>query len=55
MKKKLLSLVLAGAMVASTSVSAFAATISTTNGVINGSDENEYTTDVEITGKVISK
>lgn len=54
MKKKLLSLVLAGAMVASTSVSAFAATISTTNGVINGSDENEYTTDVEITGKVMS-
>lgn len=54
MKKKLLSLVLAGAMVASTSVSAFAATISTTNGVINGPDENEYTTDVEITGKVMS-
>lgn len=54
MKKKLLSLVLAGAMVASTSVSAFAATVSTTNGVINGSDENEYTTDVEITGKVMS-
>lgn len=54
MKKKLLSLVLAGAMVASTSVSAFAAPISTTNGEINGSDENEYTTDVEITGKVMS-
>lgn len=54
MKKKLLSLVLAGAMVATTSVSAFAATISTTNGVINGSDENDYTTDVEITGKVMS-
>lgn len=52
MKKKLLSLVLAGAMVASTSVSAFADTISAANGQINGSDDREYTTDVTIEGNV---
>ena len=45
MKKKLLSLVLAGAMVASTSVSAFAKTI-------NDSDAKEVETEVSITGKV---
>ena len=50
MKKKLLSLVLAGAMVASTSVSAFAAT----PGHINGSDAEEHSTDVEITGQVLN-
>lgn len=52
MKKKLLSLVLAGAMVASTSVSAFADTISAANGQINGSDDREYTTDITIEGNV---
>ena len=45
MKKKLLSLVLAGAMVASTSVSAFAKTI-------NDSDAKDVETEVSITGKV---
>ena len=48
MKKKLLSLVLAGAMVASTSVSAFAKTIS-------DSDNTSPTTNVEITGDVESQ
>lgn len=54
MKKKLLSLVLAGAMVATTSVSAFATPISTSNGQINGSDDQEYSTNVTITGQVQS-
>lgn len=57
MKKKLLSLVLAGAMVASTSVSAFAAAVAPTpvsNGQIEGRDDKEYTTDVKITGKVMN-
>lgn len=49
MKKKLLSLVLAGAMVASTSVSAFAA-----DNVINSSDNSEPTTNVTITGEVLN-
>lgn len=49
MKKKLLSLVLAGAMVASTSVSAFADTN------INQSDNTTPTAEVEITGKVLSE
>ena len=48
MKKKLLSLVLAGAMVASTSVSAFAKTIT-------DSDNTTPTTDVKITGQVLDK
>lgn len=48
MKKKLLSLVLAGAMVASTSVSAFADTN------INQSDNTTPKADVEITGQVAS-
>lgn len=71
MKKKLLSLVLAGAMVASTSVSAFAegrlqgadtesqvtdttsqVTESVANGIINGTDEKNYTTNVRIEGSV---
>lgn len=47
MKKKLLSLVLAGAMVASTSVSAFAKTI-------NDSDAKEVDTNVSITGNVLN-
>lgn len=58
MKKKLLSLVLAGAMVASTSVSAFAAAAvaptPVSNGQIDGRDDREYTTDVKITGKVMN-
>lgn len=69
MKKKLLSLVLAGAMVASTSVSAFAdepgsdhntvtdhvpVTEHVGNGKITGSDDKQYTTDVEITGQVLN-
>lgn len=71
MKKKLLSLVLAGAMVASTSVSAFASGVGETteqapgtahvpvtehvgNGEITGSDDKQYTTDVEITGQVLN-
>ena len=49
MKKKLLSLVLAGAMVASTSVSAFADT------TIKDSDKTEPTTEVTITGQVLDK
>lgn len=49
MKKKLLSLVLAGAMVASTSVSAFAATADNT---ITGSEDVEHSTNVSITGDV---
>lgn len=54
MKKKLLSLVLAGAMVASTSVSAFASAtpIKVGNGEITGADDQEYTTDVTIEGSV---
>lgn len=51
MKKKLLSLVLAGAMVASTSVSAFAAG---TDNVIKDSDTSAPTTNVEITGEVLN-
>lgn len=51
MKKKLLSLVLAGAMVTSTSVSAFA----DTNTNINQSDNTTPKADVEITGKVLSE
>lgn len=52
MKKKLLSLVLAGAMVASTSVSAFAEVESVANGKINGQDNKEYSTEVKIKGDV---
>lgn len=48
MKKKLLSLVLAGAMVASTSVSAFA-------DIITAPDTTEPTTEVEITGKILNQ
>lgn len=52
MKKKLLSLVLAGAMVASTSVSAFAAT--TENKVINSYDDGKNSANVTIEGSVDS-
>lgn len=52
MKKKLLSLVLAGAMVASTSVSAFAASDTT---VLNGIDTAEQQTEVKIRGEVLSE
>lgn len=48
MKKKLLSLVLAGAMVASTSVSAFADT------TINKPDTEAPTTNITVTGEVIN-
>lgn len=50
MKKKLLSLVLAGAMVASTSVSAFATTPNTPN--TQEVTTNEGTANVEITGNI---
>lgn len=49
MKKKLLSLVLAGAMVASTSVSAFA-----TTQKIEGADSADGQADIKITGQVQS-
>lgn len=52
MKKKLLSLVLAGAMVASTSVSAFATT--TQNKVINSYEEGKNSANVTIDGSVDS-
>ena len=66
MKKKFLSLMMAAAVVATTSVSAFALpegdshdvnssspTIeAVSGGVINGEDNKEYTTDVTITGDV---
>lgn len=52
MKKKLLSLVLAGAMVASTSVSAFAADNSVTN--ITTSDKSDANAQVSITGEVLN-
>ena len=45
MKKKFLSLMMAAAVVATTSVSAFAANVT-------DSDENEAQTDVKITGNV---
>lgn len=55
MKKKLLSLVLAGAMVATTSVSAFASSPTpVSNGEITGEDNKEYTTDVTVQGSVAS-
>lgn len=54
MKKKFLSLMMAAAVVATTSVSAFAADNieSVSNGKINGADNKEYKTDVTITGDV---
>lgn len=54
MKKKLLSLVLAGAMVASTSVSAFAATPTTTQGkttIQEGQEDQDV--QVDITGNIL--
>ena len=50
MKKKFLSLMMAAAVVATTSVSAFAQ-----DKVINGLDTQEHTTDVTITGKVLDQ
>lgn len=50
MKKKFLSLMMAAAVVATTSVSAFAQ-----DKVINGLDTQEHTTDVTITGKVLDE
>lgn len=67
MKKKFLSLMMAAAVVATTSVSAFALgaegvggdvnssspiTEAVPSGVINGEDNKEYTTDVTITGDI---
>lgn len=54
MKKKFLSLMMAAAVVATTSVSAFAAENieSVSNGKINGADNKEYKTDITITGDV---
>lgn len=56
MKKKLLSLVLAGAMVASTSVSAFAATDTTTTGnatILDSEDSKDI--NIGITGNVLDE
>lgn len=56
MKKKLLSLVLAGAMVASTSVSAFAATDTTTTGnatILDSEDGKDI--NIGITGNVLDE
>ena len=54
MKKKFLSLMMAAAVVATTSVSAFATENieSVSNGKINGVDNKEYKTDITITGDV---
>ncbi len=54
MKKKFLSLMMAAAVVATTSVSAFASENieSVSNGKINGVDNKAYTTDITITGDV---
>lgn len=52
MKKKLLSLVLTGAMVVGTSVSAFAETA--VGNKITGPDNKDYTTDVRLEGNVAS-
>ena len=53
MKKKLLSLVLAGAMVASTSVSAFADTTVPTRDVTILENQTEQNVDVDITGTIL--
>lgn len=52
MKKKFLSLMMAAAVVATTSVSAFAETVSAVGGKVNGADDKEYTTEVKIKGDV---
>lgn len=54
MKKKLLSLVLAGAMVASTSVSAFAADTVPTNNVEIGSGENDKEVEIGVEGNILN-
>lgn len=53
MKKKLLSLVLAGAMVASTSVSAFADTTVPTKDVEILENQTEKNVDIDITGNIL--
>lgn len=53
MKKKLLSLVLAGAMVATTSVSAFADTTVPTKNVEILENQTEKNVDVDITGNIL--
>lgn len=53
MKKKLLSLVLAGAMVASTSVSAFADTTVPTKDINILENQTEQKVDVDITGNIL--
>lgn len=55
MKKKLLSLVLAGAMVASTSVSAFADDTAPTKQVEMGVGETEKDVNISITGDVLDQ
>ncbi|MFR4825517.1 MAG: hypothetical protein ACLUBI_12155 [Clostridium sp.] len=54
MKKKLLSLVLAGAMVASTSVSAFAADTVPTNNIEIGSGENDKEVEIGVEGNILN-
>lgn len=54
MKKKLLSLVLAGAMVASTSVSAFAADTVPTNNVEIGSGEKDKEVEIGVEGNILN-
>lgn len=54
MKKKLLSLVLAGAMVASTSVSAFAADTVPTRDVEIGSGEDEKEVEIGVEGNILN-
>lgn len=55
MKKKLLSLVLAGAMVASTSVSAFAADTVPTNNVEIGSGEKDKDVEIGVQGNILDE
>lgn len=55
MKKKLLSLVLAGAMVVSTSVSAFAATGTGTETIIGNLENETGEAEITITGEVTGK
>ena len=52
MKKKFLSLMMAAAVVATTSVSAFAANTDVNTKDITGSESSELTTDINITGDV---
>lgn len=52
MKKKFLSLMMAAAVVATTSVSAFAANTAVNTKDLTGSESSELTTDINITGDV---